>query len=328
MMFNKFFANKEYAIMFNTKTGFEVIQGINGKDDPFSLELPSLLDVGIMGHCVHSCPFCYQGHAEEPNMTLHNFKVIVDATKHHVNQIALGGRGDPNHHENFAEIVEYTRKNGMVPNYTTSGIDLTDEQIEISKLCGAVAVSDYGHPYTYEAINRFIDAGIKTNIHMIYSGKSHAKAIQIILGIDVWKNSFDVEKLNAVIFLLFKPAGAGADLKWSPVKEQFNTFANIVFAPKSKFKIGMDSCLINHILQYSQPNELQRMSIDSCEGGRMSAYITPDMRMMPCSFSDKDKWAVPINNALDIKWAWDNSKPFTTFRNILTKNQCSCPLTL
>jgi biotin synthase-like enzyme len=140
-MFNKFFANKEYAIMFNTKTGFEVIQGINGKDDPFSLELPSLLDVGIMGHCVHSCPFCYQGHAEEPNMTLHNFKVIVDATKHHVNQIALGGRGDPNHHENFAEIVEYTRKNGMVPNYTTSGIDLTDEQIEISKLCGAVAVS-------------------------------------------------------------------------------------------------------------------------------------------------------------------------------------------
>lgn len=328
MSFNKFFANKDYAIMFNTETGFEIMQGIGDKADPFSLELPSLLDVGVMGHCKHKCEFCYQGHVNEPNMTVHNFKSIIDATKHHTNQVALGGRGDPNHHADFAEIVAYARKNGVVPNYTTSGIDLTDAQIEASLLCGAVAVSDYGHPYTYDAINRFIEAGVKTNIHMIYSGKTHAKAVQIVLGNDVWDKAFPIEKLNAVIFLLFKPAGAGSKLKWTPAKEQLHTFANIVFQPKSKFKIGMDSCLINHVLKYATPSDLQRMSIDTCEGGRMSAYITPDMRLMPCSFSDEDKWSVPITESEDIKWIWDNTKPFTKFREILQRNQCSCPLTL
>jgi hypothetical protein len=194
------------------------------------------------------------------------------------------------------------------------------EELEIFKL--------KTNQFTFEALNKLMDNNIKTNIHFIYSKLTHNLAMDILSGMDIWNGKVNIEKLNAVIFLLFKPHGAGKKLNWKPTKFQLKEFSKLVFAPKSKFKIGMDSCLINHILQYSQPNELQRMSIDSCEGGRMSAYITPDMRMMPCSFSDKDKWAVPINNALDIKWAWDNSKPFTTFRNILTKNQCSCPLTL
>jgi len=333
MKINKVFVNKDYAIMFNTNTGFEIITGIKGKEDPFALELPSLVDVGIMGHCKHKCPFCYQGHDEQPNMKFEDFKSIIDSVKHHTNQVALGGRGDPNHHENFKEIIEYARKNGVVPNYTTSGIDLTDEQIEISKLCGAVAVSDYGRDYTYNAIQQFIDAGIKTNIHMIYSAKSHPRAIEIISGLDPWEVEndhpiVDLDKLNAVIFLLFKPAGAGAKLDWTPKKMQLNTFANIVFNPKSKFKIGMDSCLINHVLQYVEPNELQRMSVDSCEGARMSAYITPDMRMMPCSFADKRDWSIPIDDERDIKRIWNDSKTFKRFRKILERNNCCCPLNL
>ena len=117
-------------------------------------------------------------------------------------------------------------------------------------------------------------------------------------------------------------------MDWTPRKEQLHTFANIVFNPKSKFKIGMDSCLINHVLQYAEPNELQRMSIDSCEGGRMSAYITPDMRMMPCSFANKRDWSIAIDDHKDINWIWNNSKTFMTFRKVLEKNPCSCPLTL
>jgi len=141
LKFDRRFMNDDYLLLFNTKTGVEVLTGINGKDDPHSLYLPSLLDIGVMGACKNKCAFCYQGHDSQPNMKLSDFMSIIDAVSHHTNQVALGGRGDPNKHAHFAEMLEYCRKHNVVPNYTTSGIDLTDDEIEISKMCGAVAVS-------------------------------------------------------------------------------------------------------------------------------------------------------------------------------------------
>lgn len=332
MKFNKFFVNDDYEIYFNTYTGVEIIRGHKGKEDPFYLCLPSLLDVGVMGHCKHKCPFCYQGHENKPNMKIEDFKTIIDQVKLHTNQVALGGRGDPNHHENFKEIVSYARKNDVVPNYTTSGIGLTDEQVEISKMCGAVAVSDYGEPYTYKALKMLMDAGIKTNIHLMFSKDRYDKIIKILHGYDAWKyqgkSSVDIDRLNAVIFLLFKPAGAGEFLDWQPTKYHLSTFAEYVFSPKSKFKIGMDSCLINKVLQYVEPTKLQKMSIDTCEGARMSAYITPDMKMMPCSFANEHISSVPITSNKDIEYIWNRSMKFKSFRKILRNNQKCCPLGL
>ena len=326
--FNKHFENDSYEVHFNTKTGLEVLKSKTGTD-PFKTELPLLIDVGIMGSCLNSCAFCYQGRAEEPHMTLENFKSIIDQVKHHVNQVALGGRGDPNLHPQFKEFVEYARDNGVIPNYTTSGVNLTKKQLEVSKLCGAVAVSDYQLPVTYEAIKRFMDAKIKTNIHLIFSRPSFDKSMQILYGYDAWKKSVDIDRLNAVVFLLFKPQGQGKDLHgMKPSKMQFRTFASLAFQPKSKFKIGMDSCLINHVLKYSEPSELQRMAIDTCESSRMSVYISPSMQLIPCSFADHPEWGVRITNKKDIDYIWNRSTKFKQFRKRLEKNPCSCPVGL
>ena len=171
--FDKIVLTDTYEILFNTKTGFELLRGVNGNPDPFILDYPSMIDVGIMGHCKNKCKFCYQGDGDQPNMTLEDFKSIVDQSKKYVNQLALGGRGNPNNHEDFEKIMKYARENGIVPNYTTSGIDLTDRQIEITKeYAGACAVSMYNEDYTFNALNRLIAAGVKTNIHMIFSFNS------------------------------------------------------------------------------------------------------------------------------------------------------------
>jgi len=323
---NKRFKNEEYEILFNTDTGVEVTRGVNGHDDPFVMQMASLLDIGVMGTCKNKCAFCYQGHTDRLNMPLSDFKKIIDETAYHVNQVALGGRGDPNHHESFKEIVEYCRSKNVVPNYTTSGIDITDEQIEISKLCGAVAVSDYEQPYTYKALDRLIEAGVKTNIHQIFSNESFTKCFNIVQGVipAVW--NFDVTGLNAVIFLLFKPHGAGKDLDWKPTEDQIKEFAKIVFTPKEKFKIGMDSCLINHVLKHGNASKMQRAAVDTCEAARMSAYITPDMKFMPCSFADESKWSIPIEDGLHKIWV--NGEPFKKFRTVLGNKQDCCPLGL
>lgn len=325
--FDKQFKNDEYAILFNTKTGVEITTGINGHPDPFVTEMPTLLDIGVMGTCLHKCPFCYQGHTDRPNMLMTDFKRIIDEAAYHTNQVALGGHGDPNQHPYFAEMLEYCRKKNVVPNYTTSGISMTDEQIEISKMCGAVAVSDYERDYTYSAIRRLIDAGIKTNIHQIYSRESHIKCIGIVQGQipEMWE--FDFTGLNAVIFLLFKPHGAGKKMKHLiPTKEQITWMGMNIFKPASHFKIGMDSCLANHVLEVGNPTQVQRMSVDTCEAARMSAYITPDMKFMPCSFADEEKFATPITDGL--KEIWVKGDPFKDFRVQLMHNNACCPLFL
>ena len=327
LKFDKTFRNELYEILFNTNNGLEITRGINGNKDPFVLQAPSLLDIGIMGTCKNKCPFCYQGHINKPNMSLDDFKRIINEVAYHTNQVALGGRGDPNHHENFEEIVEHCCSMKVVPNYTTSGIDLTDEQVEISKRCGAVAVSDYGQPYTYKALRKLTEAGIKTNIHQIFAYNSFSRCNNIVLGFIPEDWDFDYSKLNAVIFLLFKPHGAGVKLpQYIPTEEQLQTFASYIFNPKSKFKVGMDSCLVNHVVNYGKPDPVQLASIDTCEAARMSAYITPDMKFMPCSFADEKKWAIPIGNSLhDI---WKEGKPFKKFREVLKKKNDMCPLGL
>ena len=77
---------------------------------------------------------------------------------------ALGGRGDPDQHEYFLEILQICQKEGIVPNFTTSGLGMTDEIAKIcEKYCGAVAVSWYRSVYTTRAICSLVKAGVKTN---------------------------------------------------------------------------------------------------------------------------------------------------------------------
>ncbi len=331
--FDKEFQNNKYHLCFNTRTGVELLRGVNGHTDPFMTDLPTMIDIGIMGHCKNKCDFCYQGDNEQPHMTLENYKRIIDETKHHINQVALGGRGDPNLHPDFDKILLHTRLSGVVPNYTTSGNGLTDDQVTISKLCGAVAVSDYRSKFSYDAMEKFTKAKIKTNVHFVLTQANFTDALKILYGHNPWKtrqwgkNSimFKINKLNGVVFLLFKPQGRGTNKTGLiPTNYQMKIFSELVLEPKCKIKIGMDSCLVNHVTQHVKLPTIQRISVDTCEASRMSTYITPDMRMVPCSFADHDKVGVSLKGKT-IEEVWKKGRSFKTFRKSLTKDKSCCP---
>lgn len=143
----------KFNSIFNDETG-EYIRGIGVKDDPFMAEYPHLIDVGIMGNCVHGRSGlclkagvkCYQNGLtrNDSNMSLEDYKRIIEESKGRLFEIALGGSGDPDMHENFEDILKVSRENGIVPNFTTSGLGMTKEKANIcKKYCGAVAVSQY-----------------------------------------------------------------------------------------------------------------------------------------------------------------------------------------
>lgn len=319
-----------YISVFNEKTGEYMRSGIivNGKDtgiDPFMSSFPELLDVGIMGHCIHGkkglCIAagveCYQDglHATNKNMSIEDFRTIVEQCKGKTYQFALGGCGDPDQHENFEEILKMCKENKIVPNFTTSGFGMTEVIAQLcKKYCGAVAVSWYRNDYTIKAINMLLEAGVKTNIHYVLHKESINEAIHRLK-----ENTFP-KGINAIVFLLHKPVGLGTSDKVIRYKnKEFQEFIESISKEKFPYKIGFDSCSVPILVKQSKYFDLN--SLDTCEAARWSAYISSDMKMFPCSFDNQQqRWAVDLRK-YSIKEAWE-SEAFENFRTYLKE---SCP---
>ena len=326
MMYDK---RNRFRSYFDTRTGAYLRTGIldeGGRDtgkDPFMASYPHLIDVGVMGRCIHGktglCVKagigCYQSGmlVEQPNMTVEDFRWIAEQSRGRCNQLALGGRGDPDQHEAFEILLKLSRENLLVPNFTTSGYGMTEHLAALCRdYCGAVAVSWYRSSYTLRAIQLLLNAGVRTNIHYVLGRNSIEEAIRRLE-----ENDFP-SGINAVVFLLHKPAGQGSrDNMLLPDDPRLPAFFRQVERPHP-FKVGMDSCTVPGAIQFCR--SIQMESLDTCEGGRFSCYIGPDMTMVPCSFDREGRYQVSLRE-MSIEEGW-NSAPFEQFRKSLRR---ACP---
>lgn len=271
---------------------------------------------GAEGFCLKAGIQCYQNGLgkSEPNMSFNEYKTIVDQCKGRLFQFALGGRGDPELHESFGEILSYTRENDIVPNLTTSGFGLTKSHVMLMKeYCGAVAVSWYRSQYSLKAIDLLLSQGIRTNIHYVLGNNTIDEAIYLL------ENNGFPEGVNRVIFLLHKPVGMGeSNNVLSPFDSKVEELFNLFNLEEYINKVGFDSCCIPGVINFS-PN-IHLNSIDTCEGARYSAYIGPDMVMTPCSFDQGYRWSKSLKE-YSIEEIWE-SKAFESFRSLL---KMSCP---
>ena len=310
-----------FTSIFNDETGYYMRGEMPNGQDPFMASYPELLDIGVMGSCENGLQGkclaggieCYQSGKikKEPHMSLQDFESIIEQSEGKLFQVALGGRGDPNNHPDFESLLKTCRNHSIVPNYTTSGLTLTDKEIELTKeYCGAVAVSEHRQPYTKETIDRFLDAKMTTNLHYVLGKHTIDEAIEKL------QNGF-YDGINAVVFLLHKPVGMGQYDKVLSLSDM-EEFFRIINKADFNFKIGFDSCTIPGVL--NRCDKIDEDSVDTCEGARFSAYITPSMQMLPCSFDQNKRWAVNLyENSIEEAW---NSLRFQDFRDIMT---FSCP---
>ena len=190
---------------------------------------------------------------------------------------------------------------------------MTEELAGIcKKYCGAVAVSWYRSEYTLNAIRLLLDAGVKTNIHYVLGRSSIDEAVERLK-----QNDFP-SGINAVIFLLHKPAGQGTQENVLSVDDPriAEFFAQI--DARHPFKVGMDSCNVPGAINFCR--NVMPESLDTCEGGRYSCYIGADLIMVPCSFDQQKNYEVSLRG-MSIEEAW-NSKPFDDFRDHM---RSACP---
>lgn len=104
-------------------------------------------------------------------------------------QVAIGSTMEPTIHPDFCRFLETVYNTDVVPNYTTNGITLSNENSELAqdlleatrKFCGGVAVS-YGNTHLRNkadrAIQNLIDQGeCKVMIHHLISDKDSVEAL-------------------------------------------------------------------------------------------------------------------------------------------------------
>ena len=345
-----FYKDKIYNFIecFNENNGFLLRSNIlkNGVETdvvPLRRSYPELIDVGIMGTCT-ACDKgickaagidCYQNASlsKRPNMPLKVYKAIVEQSKGKTFQIALGGAGDPNKHESFREILELTRENLIVPNLTTSGYKLTDDEISLMKKhCGAVAVSFYSrllpnkqesNEITISAIKRLISAGCTTNIHYVVS-KNNLEEIIYRLQNDIFPDG-----VNACVFLLYKPVGQADCTKMPTIDDEaYKKFIDLATNKKYRFKVGFDTCQSPALRMFGKT--ISEESLDFCESARFSMYIDCENQAYPCSFSwMTNEYRVDLNdNTISEAWNSDQFNDFTKEQHLKcggdNKTECRC----
>lgn len=333
-----YYEDKKYKFfeLFSEKNGTLIRSNVFGTDLEATMRsFPELIDVGIMGSCEAAkhgiCKVagidCYQNaiSSNRKNMLLDDYIHILEQSRDKVFQVALGGAGDPNKHEKFNEILTITREYNIVPNLTTSGYNITDDEIKcIRKYCGAVAVSFYSrlldngqesNQITIEAIKRLVNAGCKTNIHCVVSDEN-IDEITYRLEMDLWPNS-----INSIIFILYKPVGLGVGMKKVKIDQRLLRFLSMAVKKKHRYRVGFDTCFTSALVKYD--DVINVSSIDACEAARFSMYIDSEMNAYPCSFDNQaGKYKESLRNK-SIADVW-NGEVFETFRDIKKEECVNC----
>lgn len=186
------------------------------------LKWPEFYDVAINDVCHGKCPYCYTSATNKGK----NFDDIVqkintffgheDKNKRPF-QVALGGAGEPTLHPQFIEVLEAFYNLGIVPNYTTNGMTLTDASIEATKrFCGGVAVTLHPHleKFWRKALERLIAEDIETNVHFIVSDTQSMHNLE-----DLYKEYSG--KISYFVLLPYMNTGFAAN---NPKTIDFNLF--------------------------------------------------------------------------------------------------------
>lgn len=329
----KVLSSPSYSFFFRKSDGFFARWGETKEDDPpFSPFGPEILDLEIStGECMGNCPYCYKCNGsgvETENMSLETFKTIFNKMPKTLTQIAFGITnitGNPA----FFQMMAYARKYGVIPNYTCHGLDVTPMIAEMTaRICGAVAVSIVQKEKSYNAIKMFTDAGMQqVNIHYMLSEETYPKAFNII---DQIATEPRLAKLNAIVFLQYKPKGAEPN-RFHVISTPEKYKELVEYAQEKGVGIGFDSCsapLYFKAIEDDPNRDTLAMYAEPCEGfGMFSSYINAKGIYFPCSFCEgEDGWEDGLDvagcaNFLEDVWHHPKTKKW---REIILNSSCNC----
>ena len=160
------------------------------------------------------------------------------------------------------------------------------------------------------SIDKMISSNITTNIHYVINNNTIDDAIKRLK-----YNKFP-KGINAIIFLLYKRKNETIYID----KDKIFEFFDLINKNTYNFKIDFDTCfspLISKCLV-----NVEKRSIEDCEAGRFSCYISSKGILYPCSFVQDDKYGINLGN-MSVLEAW-NSNKMNEFRKLNSEKCVNC----
>lgn len=257
-------------------------------------------DVGINTKCNAECDFCYVSASHNGI----NFPNISDtwkrwmATKHstikygvtHTNkpfQIAIGSTGEPTIHPEFCEFLKAVYETGVLPNYTTNGIVLSQADSPVKEkrewaqkvlqytqdYCGGVAVSCNKHlePMWKSAVEYLLNIDINICLHHIISDNASVDRFLKLY------NEYKKGDIRYHVLLPLMPSGRSkqgvSDKTWDYLEQKLSGMELL------------DVAFGAHFVPYLLTSDKINASLYPPESLSKNVILTPEIKITRSSFN-------------------------------------------
>ncbi|MHA1954005.1 MAG: radical SAM/SPASM domain-containing protein [Candidatus Heimdallarchaeaceae archaeon] len=293
------------------------------KESPF-LSAPLDVHFALTNKCPIECRYCYKSSVEdyENDLSLNQIKKIIDVlAEMKVFSVAFGG-GEPFAREDIFDIAHYTKEKDIVPNITTNGYYISENNAKKCKVFGHMHISldlpnedfdNIKNKGAFQAANNAIDLlsqqGIHIGINCVISRKNF-NHLEDLIKFCLSKNIKDIS------FLRFKPIGR-ADRQYDNMKlteEQNIQLFPLLRKLSRKYKIKAQAdCSMVPMLAVHKPKikVLNFFGVQGCEGGNTFIEIKEDGTLRSCSFSNYYG-----ENARNLMGVWDGFEYFSKYRDV------------
>lgn len=153
------------------------------------LRHPDTVDVSLGAYCTGGCRYCYAS-ATAARRNFPNPLSIIDQWMASIPeqsrpfQVAIGGDGEPTESEHFVEVCHAFASYGVLPNFTTNGVKLTESLLsEIADVIGGVAISVHDHLQWENGIDAIMNFGFpmkRVNLHVVVGEPGTAEKARML----------------------------------------------------------------------------------------------------------------------------------------------------
>lgn len=239
------------------------------------VEVSNILDDAMKSLYQYESTSCYfDRYTEKDNMSLNNFKSIIDQCKDIDTSIILTGSCDPNRHPDFQGMVEYCNDLNMRPSIITSGTMIVDPILDLFReYCDSIIVRWYNHPNTHLILDRLISSEIKTGLYFLLNSSTIKDAnLRLSLHGDFHRG------IDSIVFCKDRNDSTDGTRNIDTKDARIARFLKYMTTIDYDFDIGVDSFLLSSLKNVDESISYDRKSY---EEGNISAYITSDMKMIP-----------------------------------------------
>ncbi|RLA77976.1 MAG: hypothetical protein DRG33_06175 [Deltaproteobacteria bacterium] len=247
---------------------------------------PEILDISITSRCNLECPYCYRS-ATSYGKDL-SFGEFLETFLFHMNelsrpfQVALGG-GEPSLHPEFCDMIEFLHHIEVVPNYTTNGTALLNDDIVTvtERYCGGVALTYHeNNPGLFEkSFPVLTSLKIQRNVHII---AKHNRVGELKSFIERYRDSVDM-----IVILEFHNVGRAKQMSSETLQRSDLDELKELFSEYPDGKLAVGASLTHLLIEMAVEREYSFHEMAMLfwnSDSLMTGFIDENLVLKPSSF--------------------------------------------